>query len=131
MQDIWPRGRLVELTPSECWAELADHRVGRLVWCTGGRPHVVPVNYVVEGASVWVRTAPYSRLAIEAAETWVAFEVDDVDEFHHSGISVVVEGRCGRATGAPEGLDTWVEGTRTLFLRLDAESVSGRRLLPS
>jgi nitroimidazol reductase NimA-like FMN-containing flavoprotein (pyridoxamine 5'-phosphate oxidase superfamily) len=133
MLDIWPKGRLVELTEDECWTELTDHRVGRLVWCSGERPHVVPVNFATDDGSVWVRTTPYSRLAQEAADSWVAFEVDEVDEYNHAGLSVVVEGRCQRAVNGPDGSDveTWADGSRTLYLRISADTVTGRRLMPS
>ncbi len=136
-QRLWPLGRLVEVTTDECWRLLEEHQVGRVVWSSAGRPNIVPVNYLVADRRVWLRTAPYSQLGQECSDCTVAFEVDEIDEFTHSGASVVVRGRAQPVRELPngvdgvEGIETWADGTRSLVLCIEAEEVSGRRLLPS
>lgn len=127
-------GRLVELTPEECWEVLGTQRVGRVAWCQAGFPQVTPVNYRTDDGAVWLRTAAYTRLGLEARGRRVVLEVDEVDPFTRSGVSVTVEGRATAVQdGGSEGsrVETWVEGHRDLVLRIDALSISGRRLMPS
>jgi uncharacterized protein len=128
-----PTGRLVELREDECWDFLRSRHVGRLAWIDGGRPCIVPLNFTAYEDAVWVRTTAYSQLAREALGAQVAFEVDDVDAQTRGGTSVVVSGTAEPVEDLPDGWpgpDTWVEGTRTLLLRISADEVSGRRVAP-
>jgi nitroimidazol reductase NimA-like FMN-containing flavoprotein (pyridoxamine 5'-phosphate oxidase superfamily) len=77
---MWTGGRLVELSEEECWELLGEHHVGRIIWCGDGRPHVVPVNFAIAEGQVWVRSTPYSHLALECRDRPVAFEVDEIDD---------------------------------------------------
>ena len=87
------RGRLVDLSPDECWELAGSRPVGRLAW-TGphGRPAIVPVNFTVDGRNVHIRTAAYSEAARECDDSPVAFEVDTFDEAARSGWSVLMRG---------------------------------------
>lgn len=136
----WPPARLVELDRGECLEVLGQHRVGRVVWAAGGRAHVALVNYRLLGEEIWWRTAPYTQLATQIAAGAssrsgqdLVFEVDEIDDVTQSGVSVVVAGRAHREDHAPAGaeLPTWVEGQRTFVVRVVADQVSGRRLLPT
>ena len=125
------RGRLVELHDDECWDFLRAHLVGRMAWVDDGRPRIVPLNYEVREDAVWVRTSAYSQLARGVAGTPVAFEVDDIDPFTRAGTSVVVLG-IAHPVDLPDrwsGPDTWVDGSRALVLHVDADELSGRRVL--
>lgn len=127
-------GRLVELSEDECWELLRSHSVGRIAWSTAATPHLVPVNFVAHDGRIWIRSAPYSALARECRGKPVAFEVDEIDEFTRSGASVVVEGvaRPGdlHRIEAPPELESWPEGARTFVVAIDAQTISGRRVLP-
>lgn len=133
----WPPGRVVELTEQDCWDFLATQQVGRVAWCDRS-PHLVPVNYVVAGASVRIRTTAYSELGRQARDKDVAFEVDDLDAFTRSGVSVVLAGRArpwspeaARAGADAPELESWAAGQRSLVLSIEPGTVSGRRVLPS
>lgn len=132
--DTWSAGRLVELDDEECWELLRSHAVGRIAWSTGVTPHLVPVNYVAHEGRIWIRSTPYSALARECRGTMVAFEVDEIDDFTRSGASVVVEGvaRPGdlHRVEAPAELESWAAGSRTFILAIEAQTVSGRRVMP-
>lgn len=128
-----PRGRLVELDEDECWRLLREHTVGRVVWVEAGRPHLVPVNFLAHDGVVWLRTAAYTELGRQVDDQRVLFEVDELDPFLESGVSVVVEGRARLARRLPTDVEvrTWVEGSRRTLVEIEATQISGRRLLSS
>jgi nitroimidazol reductase NimA-like FMN-containing flavoprotein (pyridoxamine 5'-phosphate oxidase superfamily) len=91
------------LSTDECIRLLSKVPVGRIVYTDRALPAVQPVNFVVDGWSVAIRTAPRSRLATAAAAgTVVAFEVDEfTDEPDRTGWSVVAVGRAIRVLPVP------------------------------
>lgn len=128
-------GRLVELSPDECWELAASRPIGRLAW-TGphGRLAVIPVNFTVDGRSVHIRTAAYSEAARECDDSPVAFEIDMFDEAERSGWSVLMRGHAHLDFGSEPSVDepdVWPAGTRHLKLRVEVEEVTGRRIHPA
>ncbi|MFD7502196.1 pyridoxamine 5'-phosphate oxidase family protein [Streptomyces sp. NPDC059850] len=126
---------LLELSPRECRDLLATHGVGRVSVSTAPGPAIVPVNYSVVDDAVVFRTAPDATPAA-AAGAEVAFEVDHIDEALSEGWSVLVVGRARRVTdpAAVRRLDDaaytppWPGGGRDLWLRIEPERVTGRRI---
>ena len=124
------------LSEEECLRLLTKVPVGRIVYTDRALPAIQPVNFVVDGHTVVIRTAQRSRLAVAATGTVVAFEVDEfTDGPDRTGWSVVAVGRAGEVP--PEdlpavqrlGLRPWVPGTRDYYLRVTVEVISGRRLV--
>lgn len=112
--------------------------VGRVAFSAPDGPDVVPVNYSVVDEAVIVRTTAYSALGTQAAGRMLAFEADHADYEQHGGWSVVVRGRA-EVVEDPDELRRirevweprpWASGTRTLYLRIPCQEVSGRRLGP-
>lgn len=106
------RSRLVELTAPECLLHLrhGQHGVGR-IGLGGDRPAVLPVNYLLDGSTIVVRTASDAILAAADAGAWVAFQIDDLDDHRDPAVevwSVLVKGRIHRV----------LDGRETTFLRL-------------
>ena len=128
--------RFRELTTAECLMLLQSKRVGRIVWCGERGPQAVPVNYVVDNGRILFRTSPYSTIAKVAAEQQVAFEVDDIDEFIETGWSVLVVGTA-RGVDAPGDIPRsledrptpWAPGARNFYIRIQPETVTGRRVV--
>ena len=129
---------LDEVNAAECWGLLATSQLGRIAFVTEGRPHVIPVNYAIDGESVLVRTAPGALLE-RADRHPVAFEVDDIDVATHTGWSVQVHGFAEAIGDAVDPtserlkrlvLPTWAPGAgqRTSWMHVRAESITGRRL---
>jgi nitroimidazol reductase NimA-like FMN-containing flavoprotein (pyridoxamine 5'-phosphate oxidase superfamily) len=128
--------RFRELSTTECLMLLKSTGVGRVGWCGDGGPRVLPVNYVVDNGRILFRTSPYSVIAKIAAGQQVAFEVDNIDEFLEIGWSVLV---VGAATGVgdpgdiPKALQDrpapWAPGNRTLYIRIQPDTVTGRRVV--
>ena len=127
-------GDLARLTVIECRDLLATKALGRLAYVArAGMPDIVPVNYVMDGTSVLIRSAPGPKLQAAERRELVAFEVDDIDEHARTGWSVVVIGTARRLTPeeaqrhpAPE---PWASGPRLHTLRIEPRRIDGRRLL--
>lgn len=126
-------GHLLELTPEECWELVATSPVGRLAWQGPHSPTVVPVNFVVDGRSIRVRTTGYSELGRQVDDSAVAFQVDDIDAEGRTGWSVLMRGEAhleyGSAAAGVTEPEPWLSGPRTLRLRIDVEEVTGRRIV--
>ncbi len=120
----------------ECLRALATKRVGRIALTHRALPVVFPVNYVLDGHSVLLRTAPGTALAAARDEVVVAFEVDDIDEHHEGGWSVLVTGFMRELTDAEDvvradqlGLVTWTGDERAHYVRITPARVTGRRIV--
>jgi nitroimidazol reductase NimA-like FMN-containing flavoprotein (pyridoxamine 5'-phosphate oxidase superfamily) len=128
--------RFRELTIAECLMLLKSKRVGRIVWCADDVPQALPVNYVLDNGRILFRTSPYSAIAAIATGRQVAFEVDDIDEFVETGWSVLVVGHA-RGVDAPGDIPAsvedrpaaWAPGARNLYIRIQPETVTGRRVV--
>lgn len=124
------------LDVQQCWGLLARDTVGRIGYVRGDRPVIVPVNYVISGNDVLLRTDPGSALALAVDGHVVALEVDRIDRATHVGWSVLVQGTATVTdlTGLPPrpslaGLEPWAEGRRGLLVTIEVDAISGRRLL--
>ena len=87
------RNGLEVLSRAECLDLLGRVSIGRVGCSTGALPTVLPVNFVVDGESVVIRTAPGSKLDAATRHAVVAFEADDIDPVYHSGWSVLATGQ--------------------------------------
>lgn len=120
-----------QLDHSACFGLLRGKHVGRLVVATD-EPVVVPVNFVLLGEAVIVRTDTHSRAARHVGSTAV-FEVDEVDEQRHLGWSVIAEGLLEDVTSVLADdlelraeLEPWAAGAKDCWLRLTIDKISGR-----
>ncbi|WP_030450180.1 pyridoxamine 5'-phosphate oxidase family protein [Herbidospora cretacea] len=119
------------LTADECLALIALGGVGRIAFTGSHGPTILPVNYRLDDGRI-VFTARTGgamdddlRTHVDDLEIVVAFEVDAVDPEHREGWSVLVQGPCHHAQGAPGG--SWVEG-RDHLITIRPLRVTGRRL---
>ena len=116
--------------------------VGRIGFTGRYGPEVLPVNYKVVGGTIVFRTEADGalgedlRTGIRGAEYKVAFEVDEVDAATRTGWSVMVQGavhhvedEAERAELAKVGIEPWISGERSLFMRITPTLISGRRLI--
>ncbi len=136
---IWHRGgRLEELDSTECRRLLTSTSIGRLSYQTERGPRIVPVNYALSGESIVIRTAPRTEIARTAPGQTVAFEIDQFDEFLHTGWSVLAVGELNAVSSeslrmlAPgQTPEPWAEGPRSAFLQLGVSELTGRRVHPA
>lgn len=125
--------RVEHLTTTECWRLLESSSLGRLaVEGTDGVPDVFPVNFLVHSGSLYVRSAPGSKLMDIAAHSGVAFEIDGEDPLSHW--SVVIKGSAQRLDSDAEIHESGVEKLASAsptakhdFIRITPASVTGRR----
>lgn len=129
------RPSLEELSEDECWRLLARKSVGRLAVSVKNRPDIFPVNYRIDEETIIVKTAPGLKLAAATLGFGVAFEVDSIDEFNHSGWSIVVVGEATEIEGLEELLEVdrlliepWAKGQKNRYVRITPEHITGRRI---
>jgi nitroimidazol reductase NimA-like FMN-containing flavoprotein (pyridoxamine 5'-phosphate oxidase superfamily)/DNA-binding XRE family transcriptional regulator len=127
-------GEPTELPQEECEELLAAHSMGRIAVATPEGPAIVPVDYTVDDGGVVFRTEPGATPSFAEGEE-VAFEVDRLDEAQHVGWSVMVAGHAREVTdpAAVERLveranASWAAGERGMWVRVEPERVSGRRV---
>jgi hypothetical protein len=107
--------------------------VGRLIFAVNALPTVRPVNFVLVGGLIVLRTAADSVITRLAGDAVVAFEADELDAVTCSGWSGVVTGRAALVTD-PEivaryqavPLVPWALGVRDQFVTITTELVEGR-----
>ncbi|MEQ4206705.1 pyridoxamine 5'-phosphate oxidase family protein [Actinopolymorpha sp. B17G11] len=124
------------LEPSESLRLLGDVPIGRIVFTDQAMPAVQPVNFIIDGDAVLIRTAPGSKLDAAARNAIVAFEVDDIDQDNERGWSVTVighaemvtdEAELARVSGLP--LRSWSPDERNHLIRIRMEIIQGRRIV--
>ncbi len=119
---------------AESWDLLRQAVVGRLAVVHDGAPDIFPVNYTVDHGTIVLRTAGGTKY--EAARNQpVAFEVDGYDLEVAEAWSVVARGRAVEVRDVDDliavmglPLMPWAEGSKPHFLRLEPETVTGRRI---
>lgn len=118
----------------ECRRLIEPGGVGRVVFEVAGRLHVVPVNFGMHDGAVVLRTAATTALGRYGTGA-VAFEIDRIDEGMHEGWSVLVNGTA-RQAGPDEAeqlrksldVDPWAGGDRYVYVVIEPEKISGRRI---
>jgi nitroimidazol reductase NimA-like FMN-containing flavoprotein (pyridoxamine 5'-phosphate oxidase superfamily) len=124
-----------ELSTAQAWALLREAEVGRLAVVVDGHPDIFPVNYLVDHGSVLIRTADGTKFA-GASGKQVAFEADGYDSADDSAWSVVLKGEGEHVQRLHDILDVielpllpWDSVPKPHYLRVTAESITGRRFL--
>lgn len=130
--------RLDKLSIPECLARLSRAGVGRIAFTHGPAPVVLPVNFVLDGVEVVLRTAEGTLLAGLPDGEGVALEVDHVDFDDHTGWSILMRGRLDRITGTEEiehcrelPLGHYAPGERHEWRRISPATITGRRISPA
>jgi hypothetical protein len=120
-----------DLGVPECLRLLRSVPVGRMVFTEGALPAVHPVDFVMSGADVVLRTGRGPKLDSALRGDVVAFEVDEVDPATRTGWSVLVVGHASVVGGEafdhllprPSGLDG-----DPFAIRIAGERITGRRV---
>ncbi len=122
-----------QLSSSAAWTYLRESPVGRLAVVMGGEPEIFPVNHAVDHGTIVFRTAAGTKLA-GATGRAVAYEVDGITPDLTTAWSVVVKGYAREVSRLHESLDSmelplfpWHGGAKPHIVRIEPESVSGRR----
>ena len=77
-------GTVEHLATAECWRLIEARSFGRLaVEGLDGMPDVFPLNYTVHDGSIYISSAPGSKLMAIAVHPVAAFEIDGEDDGFH------------------------------------------------
>jgi nitroimidazol reductase NimA-like FMN-containing flavoprotein (pyridoxamine 5'-phosphate oxidase superfamily) len=123
------------LREEECRQLLATARVGRLAFCKGAVPVVLPVTFATVGGDIMFFTGTGMKLDAAQDTRAVSFEVDEIDAIAEQGWSVLVVGRARLASQASKaraialGLYPWASGDRQQLVQIGPSFISGRRIL--
>jgi nitroimidazol reductase NimA-like FMN-containing flavoprotein (pyridoxamine 5'-phosphate oxidase superfamily) len=82
---------LQHLSQDECFALLATQEIGRIGINAEHYPLIFPVNYALDHGVIVIRSGAGTKLT-HASHANVTFEVDEIDQRHRSGWSVLVSG---------------------------------------
>jgi uncharacterized protein len=125
----------MSLDEQECLRLLGTSMIGRISLSSGALPIVVPVNYLLMGEVILLRTPAPAKLSIALDGAVVAFEADDYDVVEHRGWSVMVQGRARVLSGEDEirmalalPLLPWGDPDSPFFVTVACQRMSGRRL---
>lgn len=126
------------LDEEQCLELLRSGAVGRVGLTVGAMPAIFPVNYTTVDGCIVFLTSPGTKLTAAAADTVVAFEVDDYDSSFRSGWSVLAVGP-SEVIHEPSPtmqvkvahLVPYADGPRTNIVRIRPEILTGRRIVRS
>jgi nitroimidazol reductase NimA-like FMN-containing flavoprotein (pyridoxamine 5'-phosphate oxidase superfamily) len=127
--------RMTDLDQEQCRRRLAGGGIGRAGVTVGALPAIFPINYVMLDGDIVFRTGPGTKLEAAVRGSVIAFEIDHIDPFCHTGWSVLVVGTARPITDPEEQaraehlpLTPWADGHRDTFVRLEPTRVTGRLL---
>jgi nitroimidazol reductase NimA-like FMN-containing flavoprotein (pyridoxamine 5'-phosphate oxidase superfamily) len=129
------RNGLEVLDRAECLRLLSGSILGRIAVTVAALPVILPVNFLLDGERILIRTGKGTKLDAATRDAVVAFEVDDVEPFSHSGWSVCVTGRAtelrdpddvARVRTLP--LPHWAPNGIDHVVAVSVDVVTGRRL---
>jgi nitroimidazol reductase NimA-like FMN-containing flavoprotein (pyridoxamine 5'-phosphate oxidase superfamily) len=130
--------RLEALPRAESLRLLRSVSVGRLVYTHLALPAIRPVNHVVDGDRVIIRSYPGTAIAAAVrgnSGMVVAYEADRIDGDSHLGWTVIITGRASRLSDPAEVaryqelLHPWVTGDLDDVIAIQADMVDGFRLV--
>ncbi|MET7426317.1 pyridoxamine 5'-phosphate oxidase family protein [Dactylosporangium sp. NPDC005555] len=128
------------LSREHCLELLASVPVGRVVFSMRALPAIRPVNHLVDGDTVVIRSNLAGALASAATQSGavvVAYEADTLDLDSHTGWTVIVTGTARLILDAArqaryEGLlRPWVDEPMNCVIGIDCDLVTGYELTPA
>jgi nitroimidazol reductase NimA-like FMN-containing flavoprotein (pyridoxamine 5'-phosphate oxidase superfamily) len=136
-QIVRPR-QAIDLTEGECWQLLRGTSLGRVVFTHHAMPAIRPVNHLVEGQAIIIRSHLGAAIVSRAGAgdgAVVCYEADDLDAVRHTGWSVIATGlaRLVREPAAIERyeqlLEPWITGQMDHVIAIAPQFISGIRLV--
>jgi nitroimidazol reductase NimA-like FMN-containing flavoprotein (pyridoxamine 5'-phosphate oxidase superfamily) len=130
-----PRQTL-KLTSAGCWDLLRGASLGRVVFTMHAMPAIRPVNHLIDGRTIVIRSHLGSAIAGHPSRDGavVCYEADDIDPERHTGWSVIVTGIArlvtdpGAVSRYQRSLEPWVARPMDQVIAITPETVTGIRL---
>lgn len=143
---IAPPRPSIELTEGECWRLLESASIGRVVFTHRAMPAIRPVNHLIDGRKIIIRThlgaAIASRAVGAPAEgerqalgSVVCYEADELDAARRTGWSVIATGLARLVTDPADiarysaALEPWIAGDMNQVVAIEPRFISGIRLV--
>jgi nitroimidazol reductase NimA-like FMN-containing flavoprotein (pyridoxamine 5'-phosphate oxidase superfamily) len=129
-----PGRRLEELPRDEAIELLSSVSMGRIGFTIGGLPTIRPVNHVVDGEDIVIRTHLESTMSAGNGAV-VAYETDWLDRRTRTGWSVIVTGVASMVDNPLEIerfenlVQPWIDQPVTYLLRIMSDVVEGLKLV--
>ncbi|MGI9604060.1 MAG: pyridoxamine 5'-phosphate oxidase family protein [Acidimicrobiales bacterium] len=123
------------LSFDECREMLATTYIGRVAFQSAGDIDILPVNYVMVGHLITIRTTLGEKLEAAVMSQPISFEIDNYDLASRTGWSVLAKGT-GREAPADDiarledtGLEPWAGAeTRDRWIQIVPHELTGRRI---
>lgn len=129
-----PARRRRQLTKAESLRLLGGIPFGRVIFIHMTMPAVRPVNHIIDGGAVIIRTH-LGAAVLDAIGMVVSYQADAIDLTDHLGWSVILHGYA-RAVTDPDTvtryeqlLHPWVHGEMNHVIRIAPEIVTGFELV--
>lgn len=129
--------RLTELSRGQSMRLLASVPFGRIVFTEHALPMIRPVNHIIDGEDIVIRSHPGAAIvtaADQSAGVVVAYEADEIAPVPRTGWSVIVIGTArlvrdpASAARYEDLLQPWVAGDMSQLISVRADIVTGYRL---
>ena len=136
----------IDLTEGECWQLLRSVTIGRVVFTHRAMPAIRPVNHLIDGRTIVIRTHMGAAIASRAMErqpdsdgrppgSVVCYEADDLDPVRHTGWSVIATGLARLVTDPADiaryatAVEPWIAGDMNQAVAIQPQFMSGIRLV--
>ena len=125
--------RLRVLDDDGCLCLLGTHPVGRIGFSASALPVIMPINFTLDGRTIFFRTEPGLKLDAARAGVVACLEVDGYDTITHAGWSVLATGRL-HLVADPDRVDLiatlplapWASPHAPYLVEMPVELLSGR-----
>ena len=134
---IMPRPRqTLDLIPDECWELLRGTSIGRVVFTMRALPAIRPVNHVIDGHTIVIRSHLGSAITGHSSRDGavVCYEADDINPVQHTGWSVIATGMARLVTDPDaisryqQMLEPWVARSMDQVIAITPGTITGIRL---
>ena len=122
---------VTELSEDECWAKLSANSLGRLATSVGSEVDIFPVNYLADGKTLLIRTAPGTKLLELTIHHDIAFEVDGYTDTEAwsvivKGVATELESQTEIDEANRQPLAPWIPTLKYRYVRITPLSITGR-----
>lgn len=130
-------GAIHTLSRAECLTLLTTTTVGRIAFTDEHGPQLIPVNFAFIDDAIYFRTLPGGYLSqLRNGAHRVAFGVDHHDDLFRDGWNVTARGSVHQVEDRATinkvlghgRLHPWAGGVRPMVMKIDVETLDGRRV---
>lgn len=136
----------IDLTEGECWRLLESVSIGRVVFTQRAMPAIRPVNHLIDGRMIIIRTHLGAAIASRAMEpssggqarssgSVVCYEADELNPVRRTGWSVIATGLAQLLTEPADiaryaaAVEPWIDGDMNQVVAIVPQFISGVRLI--